>query len=48
MKARAGKKFIAKMWERGKPHLSHRPEYYQKPISKQLGHLRPRVPNQGV
>ena len=40
-------KFTAETWERGKPHLSHRPEYYQKPISKQLGHLRPRVPQPG-
>ena len=32
-------KFTAETWERGKPHLSHRPEYYQKPISKQLGSL---------
>ena len=29
---------------KGQATLSHRTEYYQKPISKQLGHLRSRVP----
>ena len=34
-------------WERGKPRLSCRPEYHQKPISKQLVHLRVRIPDPG-
>ena len=40
-------KFTAETWERGKPHLSRRPKYYKKPISKQLGNLRSRVPQPG-
>ena len=33
--------------EKGKPCLSHRPEYHQKPISRQLVLLRTRVPDPG-
>ena len=46
MKARAGKKLLQKHGK-GASHTFPRPEYHQKPISKQLVHLRVRIPDPG-